>query len=179
MAKVSIIMSEFNTPKEHFDLAVNSILNQSFTEFELIIVDDSVDQHLESYMEDFSDNRIVLIKNGKNYGFVYSLNKAIEKAQTNYLVRMDTDDISSPDRVAILYDEINKYPEYSVIGTSIIEFDDQGKYNEYIYDLEYDFDTIMNRKVPAHATVIYEEIRYSISWIISRLFTGRRFGIMV
>lgn len=157
MAKVSVIMSEYNTPEEHFNLAVESILNQTFTDFEFIIVDDSKDQHLEKYMEKFLDDRIKLVHNNGNYGLVYSLNHAIEEAQTDYLVRMDTDDISLPQRISVLYEEITKNPEYSVIGTSIIEFDDEGKYNKFIYDMDYDFNTIMSRKVPIHPTTIMKK----------------------
>lgn len=157
LAKVSVIMSEYDTPENHFDLAVESILKQTFTDFEFIIVDDSKDQHLETYMEKFIDDRIKLVPNKGNYGLVYSLNHAIEVAQTDYLVRMDTDDISLPERIEILYKEITQHPEFSVISTSLIEFDDSGKYKEIIYDSEYNYELIMNRQVPVHATAIMKK----------------------
>src|SRR5699024_3762224 len=122
-------MAEYDTPIEHFNLAVESILNQTFSDFEFVIVDDSKNQHLEEYIKNYPDERIRIVKNGGNFGLVYSLNRAIDAATTEYLVRMDTDDISLPQRISVLYEEITKNPEYSVIGTSIIEFDDEGKYN--------------------------------------------------
>ncbi|GMR70959.1 hypothetical protein NUITMVRA1_16370 [Aerococcus viridans] len=157
MPKVSVIMAEYNTPRNHFNLAVESILNQTFSDFEFIIVDDSKDQHLEEYMNNYPDVRVKLVKNGGNFGLVYSLNNAISVAQSDYLVRMDTDDISLPDRIKVLYEEITNNPEFSVIGTSFIEFDDKGKYSEFIYDREYTFKIIMNRQVPIHPTTILKK----------------------
>lgn len=157
MPALSVIISEYNTPIKHFNEAVESVLNQTFTDFEVIFVDDSKDQHLENFLERYEDPRLKVIKNGKNLGFVPSLNKAIDLAQADYLIRMDTDDICLPKRFEYLYNEIQKFPEYSVIGSSIIEFDDNGKYKERIYDLEHDCNAVMNRKVPIHPTTIMKK----------------------
>lgn len=154
MPAISVIISEYNTPIEYFNQAIESMLIQTFTDYEIIFIDDSKDQHLEKYLEKYEDSRIKIIKNGRNLGFVPSLNKAIDLAQADYLIRMDTDDICMPTRFESLYNEIQKFPEYSVIGSSIIEFDETGKYIERINDCEHDFNAVINRNVPVHPTTI-------------------------
>jgi glycosyltransferase involved in cell wall biosynthesis len=99
MPKISVIMSVYNGEK-YLKLAVESILNQSFKDFEFIIIDDgSVDKSLD-LLRDFqkSDERIKIISR-KNKGLIASLNEGVGLAQGEYIARMDTDDISKIDRL--------------------------------------------------------------------------------
>ena len=100
---VSVIMAEYNTDVELLKESIQSILNQTFTNFELIIIDDCGKNNVNEIVESFHDPRIKVYKNEKNSGLIYSLNKAIEKAEGQYLVRMDTDDYAYPNRIESQY----------------------------------------------------------------------------
>jgi glycosyltransferase involved in cell wall biosynthesis len=106
-------------------LAVNSILNQSFKDWELLLIDDgSTDNSLES-IHHLSDHRIKIIHDGKNKGLAKRLNEAIELTNSKYFARMDQDDISHPDRFSkqILFMEAN--PDIDILGTSCITINEE------------------------------------------------------
>lgn len=103
---ISVIMSVYNEKEEWLKIAIESILSQTFREFEFIIILDKPDNEiLEKIILNFQaiDNRIIFIKNSKNEGLVYSLNKGIEIARGKYIARMDADDISMPYRLELQY----------------------------------------------------------------------------
>ncbi|MCA9460342.1 MAG: glycosyltransferase [Nanoarchaeota archaeon] len=94
-------MSCYNESIDYFRLAVDSILSQTYDNFELIIILDNVNNDLllnEILNYSKKDNRIVFLKNKKNRGLSYSLNKGIKIAKGNYIARMDADDISVSNR---------------------------------------------------------------------------------
>ena len=95
---VSIIMSEYNTDEMLLKESIRSMLEQTYKNFEFIIVDDKGRNNLKEIVKSFNDERIKVVENEKNEGLVYSLNRAIEEANGKYLVRMDTDDFSYNDR---------------------------------------------------------------------------------
>ncbi len=125
--KLSIIMSEHNTPIRFLRESINSILAQTLKDFELIIVDDCGHNDLRAIAQEYSDDRIKIIKNEKNRGLVHSLNDAISYARSAYLVRMDTDDIAEPQRFERLYAFACRHPEYAVVGSRVIEFSEEGE----------------------------------------------------
>ncbi|GHV39970.1 hypothetical protein FACS189490_04420 [Clostridia bacterium] len=99
--KISVIMSTYNENETELRQSVESILNQTYSDFEFIIVldnpgDKMIKTILSSYAE--SDHRIKLIENEDNLGLASSLNKAIELSTGEYIARMDADDISVPER---------------------------------------------------------------------------------
>lgn len=94
---ISVIMPVYNTAK-YLSQAIDSILNQNFIDFEFIIIDDcSTDGSLD-IIKNYSDERIILIENEINKGYVYGLNYALSFAKGKYIARMDSDDISLPHR---------------------------------------------------------------------------------
>ncbi|OUN88058.1 glycosyltransferase [Gemmiger sp. An50] len=98
---ISVIMSAFNESEEELSLSIQSILHQTYGDFEFIIVNDNPENtQLEIALEKFAqqDSRIRLLKNEKNIGLAASLNRGIEIAHGEYIARMDADDISLPDR---------------------------------------------------------------------------------
>ena len=104
--EVSVVMSEYNTKEEYLCTAIESILNQTFKDFEFIIVDDCGKNDLDEIVKKYNDSRIKIVKNDKNRGFVYSLNHGIKQAKGKYIVRMDTDDISDKRRIEKIYNYI-------------------------------------------------------------------------
>lgn len=120
MPKVSVVMSVYNGEK-YLAEAIESILNQTFRDFEFIIIDDASVDNSYKILEEYKkkDERIILLKNEKNLGLTKSLNIGIKKAQGEYIARMDADDISLPKRFEKQVDFLNKNKEISLLGSAI------------------------------------------------------------
>ena len=118
---VSIIMSVYNGEKFIAE-TIQSILNQSYTKFELIIVDDCSTDNTVSVIECFNDDRIVLLKNDKNMRLAYSLNKAIKASNGKYIARMDADDLCMTDRLPLQVKYMEEHPDIAVLGGSAQQF---------------------------------------------------------
>lgn len=86
-------MPVYNTEK-YLNAAIDSILNQTYHNFELIIIDDCSTDNSPRIINEYKDSRIIRIRNDKNLGLVKTLNKAISMAKGNYIARMDSDDVS-------------------------------------------------------------------------------------
>lgn len=120
--KISVIMSEYNTPPNYLRASIESILNQTFKDIEIVIVDDCGKNDLESIVKEYKNRRIRVIKNDKNIGLVESLNKAITASKADILARMDTDDVADENRLEEQYNFMINHEEYSVVGTLANEF---------------------------------------------------------
>ena len=124
--KTSVIMSVYNGEK-YLREAIECILNQTFTDFEFIIVNDgSTDNSLEIILS-YSDERIKIINNEKNIGLTKSLNKALKQARGEYIARQDADDISLPNRFEEQIMYLEKHPEVVLLGTNAYRIDENGK----------------------------------------------------
>jgi glycosyltransferase involved in cell wall biosynthesis len=124
--KVSVVMSVYNGFR-YLRQSIESILNQTFTEFEFIIVNDgSTDRSLE-VLESYAkqDNRIRLI-NQQNMGLTKSLNKAIAIARSDLIARMDADDISMPERFERQIEYLENHPECLAVGCEVLQIDRDG-----------------------------------------------------
>lgn len=112
--------------------AIDSLYNQTFTNFKLILCDDgSTDNTYEiakSYAEKY-DN-IILLKNEKNLKLAASLNRCLEYADTEYIARMDGDDISLPHRFEKQINFLDSHPEYAIVSSPMIHFDDSGDWGQ-------------------------------------------------
>lgn len=123
--QVNVIMSIYNGEKQLRE-SIESILNQTFTDFEFIIVNDgSTDGSLE-IIESYIDSRIQIIDNEENIGLTKSLNKAIKKARGKYIARQDADDISLPTRLELQHEYLEKHPEVALLGTGIYVINEMG-----------------------------------------------------
>ena len=123
--KISVIFSVYNGAT-YLKEAVESILNQSYFDFEFIIVNDGSTDYTEEILNKYTDSRIIRINNPQNIGLVKSLNLAIEKARGELIARMDADDISTPDRFEKQVAYLKAEPEISVIGTYMKHIDAEG-----------------------------------------------------
>ncbi|XAG07680.1 glycosyltransferase [Vibrio metschnikovii] len=124
--KVSVVMSVYNGEK-YLEEAIQSILDQTFTDFEFIIINDgSIDKTLEiiqSYIN--KDNRIVLISR-ENKGLITSLNEGLNLAKGQYIARMDADDVSLPDRLSEQVKVMEEKKEVIICGTWIRKLYEDG-----------------------------------------------------
>lgn len=114
--KVSVLMAVFNAEK-YVDEAIKSILQQSYTDFEFIIVDDgSTDSSLD-LIKSFTDKRIKLITNSTNLGLAISLNHALNVSKGEFLARFDADDISDITRLSKQVRFMDENRDVGVCGT--------------------------------------------------------------
>ena len=115
--KVSVVMSVYNGEK-YLEEAIDSILNQTFEDFEFIIIDDGSTDRTLRIIKGYKDPRIVLISR-ENRGLVKSLNEGIEKAKGEYIARMDADDISMKDRLKKQVDFLDNDKRVVLLGSSM------------------------------------------------------------
>lgn len=113
---VSVIMSTYKTNPEYLDLAINSILKQTYKKIEFIIVCDGDKAEYEYIKNKYKDERIKLILHNENKGLPYSLNEAIKISNGDYIARMDSDDISRPDRLKTQVAFMNKHKNIKILG---------------------------------------------------------------
>ena len=116
MSKVSVVMPIYKTKEEYLRTAIESILNQSFTDFEFLILDDCPEESRENIVKSYSDNRIKYSKNERNLGITLSRNKLIKMAQGEYLAVMDHDDMSLPTRFEKQVQYLDEHPYVGVCG---------------------------------------------------------------
>lgn len=121
-------MSVYNNNR-HLAASINSILSQSFADFELILIDDaSSDQSLKIIQDlAFSDSRIKVLRNRENLGLTKSLNQGLKIARGRYIAREDADDLSRPERFAVQCQYLEKHPEIFLAGSSAALIDKSGK----------------------------------------------------
>jgi len=125
--KVSVIMPFYNCEK-YLDKAISSILNQTFQDFEFIIINDaSSDRSDEIIQKSLTDKRIVYIKNRERKGIVYNLNKGIEIAKADIIARMDGDDISEPQRLEVQYQFLQRNPNIALVGCFVKLINEKGE----------------------------------------------------
>jgi glycosyltransferase involved in cell wall biosynthesis len=142
---VSVIMPAYNAEK-YIGQAIESILGQSFKDFELIIVNDCSKDNTPKIIEDYArrDPRIVCKVNAVNLKLSKALNVGIGIARGKYIARMDADDISMPDRFEKQVSFLDTHPEVGIVGGTMILINDK---NEKIGERKYQLDdkSIRNR----------------------------------
>jgi len=125
--KISVIMSAYNAEK-YIAEAIESILNQTFKNFEFIIINDcSTDNSLKiikKYMK--KDKRIILINNKKNFGRAKSRNRGLKIAKGKYIAILDSDDVSLSERFEKQYNFLEQHQDVFLVGTGSINIDENG-----------------------------------------------------
>lgn len=123
---ISVIMSVYNGEK-YLKEAIESILSQTFTDFEFIIVNDKSIDNSSKIISEFNDPRIIVIENLENIGLTKSLNKALKVAKGEYIARMDCDDISLPKRFEIQKKFLDENKDIVCVGSGTIIIDGAGR----------------------------------------------------
>ena len=125
--RISVIMSVYNG-LPYLNLAVESILNQSFGDFEFIIIDDGSNDGSFDTISQYAalDNRIILIRNPANMGYTRSLNIGLERAKGDFIARQDADDISQQMRFEKQVDFLGRNPQVGLLGTFSEFIDENG-----------------------------------------------------
>lgn len=127
---ISVVMPAYNAEK-YLNDAINSILNQTFVDFEFIIINDGSTDSTEDIVLSYADERIRYVKNDVNLQIVKTLNKGIELAKGQYIARMDADDISLSTRFEEQVRFMQLNPAIDICGTWLQTFGDKNETWEY------------------------------------------------
>lgn len=163
-------MSVYKEPVDWIRQSIDSILEQSFCDFEFIIVNDNPtrelnEQVLNAYIQ--KDSRIRVLNNEANIGLTKSLNRALSISRGEYIARMDADDISSPERLKKQVEFLDKHRDYILVGTWIAKIDENGARLENTWQYEskdrwLKSKFILNSQICHPAAMFYREINGSL-----------------
>jgi glycosyltransferase involved in cell wall biosynthesis len=126
MCLVTIGLPVYNS-EVHLKDCIDSILNQKFKDFKLIIINDGSRDNSVSIISKYNDPRIVFIDDSNNKGLSYRLNQIIRMADTKYLVRMDADDIMHPQRLEIQFAILENDPNIDLLGSNAYTINGKNK----------------------------------------------------
>jgi glycosyltransferase involved in cell wall biosynthesis len=125
MPLLTVFTPVFNLER-YIEETISSILSQEFTDFEYILIDDCSSDKTVEIIESFNDPRIRLIKNNTNQGISFNRNLAIEEAKGKYIAMIDGDDIALQGRLEKQIEFLENNEDYGIVGTEIINIDEQG-----------------------------------------------------
>jgi glycosyltransferase involved in cell wall biosynthesis len=125
LPKVTVIMTTYNS-ESYLRMALDSLLNQRFSDFEVVIVDDNSQDATIPIIDSYCDNRIVLINNSKKRGIGYARKIALENARGEYIAILDSDDIAYKDRLQVQVTFLNEHPDIHLIGSAYEIIDEVG-----------------------------------------------------
>ena len=154
--KISVIMGTYNCSDTIKD-AINSLIQQTYKDWELIVCDDcSIDNTyaiLEEFRREYPD-RIILLKNKENSRLAFSLNECLKYVTGHFVARMDGDDVSAPERFEKQVRFLRENKNIDLVGTAMQRFD-SGVLADIIYPVEHPTRyTLRNRMPFNHATIM-------------------------
>lgn len=119
--KVSILFPVYNTAT-YLREAMDSMLSQTFTDFELIVLDDCSPDNASEILDTYTDSRIVRYRGEKNQGLANVLNIGMDMARGEYIARMDSDDISLPNRLQVQVDYLDSHTNIDLVSVGLVKF---------------------------------------------------------
>jgi glycosyltransferase involved in cell wall biosynthesis len=122
---ISIIMATYNDEK-YISQTIDSILNQSFENFEFIIINDCSKDNTTEILSKYNDSRIKIFNNDKNMGLYKSLNIGFNNSSGGFIARIDADDIAVHNRLQIQYDYLRNNPSIAMVGCNYYEINSNG-----------------------------------------------------
>ncbi|MEI7597375.1 MAG: glycosyltransferase [Bacteroidota bacterium] len=155
--EISVVMPVYNGAK-FLREAIDSILSQTFADFEFIIIDDGSTDETISIVNSYTDSRIRLFLNERNMGIIDSLNKGLIQATGNFIARMDADDISMHNRFEKQYQYLNEHPEIALIGCQAEKINIQGEtvgiFSSPTDLLDYYYTILIGGGIAVHPTIM-------------------------
>jgi len=154
----------------YIDNTLKSVLNQSYSDFELVIVDDFSADGTWEYLQTLEDPRLRIFRNNSNLGIVRNWRRCIEEAKGRWFKFLMADDLMFPDALHILKNLIDKYPQNYVVTTSGVGFEDFDKVKKYL--------SIDNREIKNTdqylkqiEEIIKERKRFNQTWAMPNAYT--------
>ena len=129
--RVSVIMGIYNCAPTLVE-ALDSLYAQTYQNFKIILCDDGSTDETYKVAEHYASkhDNIILVRNERNMGLNYTLNHCLEYVDTEYVARMDGDDISLPIRFEKEINFLDEHPEYAIVSAQMIHFDEQGEFGQ-------------------------------------------------
>jgi len=160
-SKVSVNIATYNQA-QFLGQAIESVLGQSFTDWEMIIVDDSSTDETAKIIEPYlPDRRIIYLKNKKNLGICATRNRALNESRGEYVAILDSDDVwDDPDKLKKQVDFLDHHSDYVAVGTGIIAVDKNGKEIKRYLNPERDGQIrsqLLAKNPFAHSSVLYRQ----------------------
>ncbi len=140
---VSMVMPVYNRA-EYLKKSIQSILNQTFKDFEFIIVNDGSADNSIDIIKSFNDPRIKIFENDKNRGIVYSRNRGLSEAKGEFISMFDSDDIAVPNKLEIQLDFLKNNPDFAMVGSWVRWIDEHNNFLKNKWKL-----TAKPEKIPA------------------------------
>lgn len=128
--EITVLMAVFNGER-FLKESVNSILNQSYSDFEFLIVNDGSTDSTATILKNYSDPRLRVIENEKNIGLAGSLNRGLTLASGKYVARIDADDICPENRLEIQCQWLKRHPELGVVSSWVEVIDEKGRVTDW------------------------------------------------
>ena len=158
--KVSVLMASYNSNPELLRKVIESVINQTYTDFEFIIVDDGSKKPVEPIVREISNDRRIVVFRKENSGLGSSLTYGIERANGEYIARIDDDDLMVHDRLEKQVAYLDSHPEVSCVGGHMY-FYNKNRYIPYRrFPLEHDeiVKSMLSRKwAMAHSALMYRK----------------------
>ena len=165
--RVSVIMSVFNTDVVYLREAIDSVLNQTYKSYELIVIDDGSDSYIEKIVREYlSDPRIRYIRLEENSGNAHARNIGIQNSQGEYIAILDSDDVAYPDRIRKQVDYLDNHTDIGVLGTYVDtnEYDNNGavyfnrcNFPSSTVDGEIKLHLLFKGNMLCHSTIMYRK----------------------
>lgn len=121
---VSIVMAVHNEQESYLRTAFASMYNQTYADWEMIVIDDGSDDICQAILHDLCNDKeqVRVIRNENNLGLTKSLNRGLSSAKGEFIARMDADDISMPERLAKQVEFLANHPDVDIVGTGVVSF---------------------------------------------------------
>ena len=123
---ISVVLPVYNGAN-YLAESIESILGQTFTDFELILIDDASTDHSLEVAASYRDRRLIIIRNEENLGLIGTLNKGLGMARGEFIARMDQDDIAFPERFSRQVNFLRRHHDVGLCGSHVIAFDHEGE----------------------------------------------------
>ncbi len=119
--RISLLLPVYNSAA-YLETALQSLLTQTFTDFEIIAINDASTDASAAILAACTDSRLRVLHNSQNLGVAQSLNRGLQESRAPYIARMDADDIAHPDRLRQQVDYLDRHPEVVLLGTAFYVF---------------------------------------------------------
>lgn len=160
---ISIGIPIYNA-EEHLELAINSVLAQSYPYWELILIDDGSTDNSLKIANRFAekDKRVRVIHDGENKKLPYRLNQIIDESKFEFIARMDADDVMHPDRLNIQLQFLREHLDIDIVSTGLISINNNNKVYGYRYSekLFHNITQFQSSYPIAHATILARKSWY-------------------
>ena len=155
--KISVVMPVYNQ-KKFLRESIESILNQTFEDFELIVINDCSTDGSLRIIKSYKDKRIKLIENKKNIGTVKTRNKGLKAVKGKYIAIMDSDDVSYKKRLETQFNYLENNPHIFLVGSSAVYIDENGK--EIRRFRKYDDYKMLAWRLPKSCSIVHSSVMF-------------------